>query len=75
MSKCMKVCGPKCEECGEPATHNFQKVWIEYKVLPGWRYSRKPRIRGMDIEEPTGSDNRHFCGKHAIAFENGETTI
>lgn len=62
----------KCNECDKPATHNFQKVWVEWKVYKNGGYSKRFKHRGMDIEEPTGEDNRHYCDEHAKQFENGE---
>ena len=72
MSKCMKHYGPICHHCLEPATKNFQKIWVEWQVKPGYKYSKRCKIRGMDIEEPTGDDNRYFCDECAEKFENGD---
>jgi len=65
---------PKCSVygCEKKATINFQEVWIEWKCKKDGRYSKRFKYRGMDIEEPTGEDNRHFCDEHAELFEDGE---
>ena len=64
-----------CRACGKPATRNYQKIWVMYKVYKNGGYSRSYQHKGMYIEEPTGEDNLHFCDACGEEFEAGNEKI
>lgn len=61
----------KCVRCGEPATVNIQKLWIEWKYdhQNNDEYSQKHEL--LDIE-PVDSENLHLCGRCEDLWKGGE---
>lgn len=69
----MVQCDFNQNACPKPAVKNYQKIWVRYGVNPKTgAYSKRCKILGMEIEEPTGEDNLHFCKEHADIFEGKE---
>ncbi|HOL22849.1 MAG TPA: hypothetical protein PLQ41_08380 [bacterium] len=64
--------GIRCENCGEKARINIQKIWIK------WKYNYKTGSYShdfeplFDAEEPVGDNNLHLCEKCFHKWENGE---
>jgi len=57
------VSGPKCDLCDSPATHNFQKLWVDWRIDRNGNYSKTFAV--LDDQNPTDEDNLYRCEKHA----------
>jgi hypothetical protein len=62
----------KCDYCDEPATNNYQKTWVKFKIIDAvdGKYTLIEDFNALRIEEPTGEDNYHLCADHSNMFED-----
>lgn len=45
----------KCENCGDPATVNYQLVWVSWKIAPDGDF--------VDMEFHNTDDNEFWCSR------------
>lgn len=58
----------KCDRCDETAIVNYQKVWKKFDINKDEDYFENKEFEPLDIDEPTGDDNLHFCKEHDDMF-------
>ena len=58
----------KCNRCGKIAVVNYQKVWKKFDIDNDVYYQENKEFNPLDIDEPLGDDNLHFCEKHNKMF-------